>query len=103
VEVINSFEVKQTQYADDTPLQGALNDTKPLASFPSCFCEAHHWLDTNGLMMNPDKTEVIVIGSGACQPADGHVRTVELCYVNIKPSSNVRSQGITIDDTQSLF
>ena len=29
-EVINSFEVKQTQYADDTQLYVALNDTKLL-------------------------------------------------------------------------
>jgi hypothetical protein len=52
--------------------------------------------------MNPDKTEAIVIGTGARQRADGPMRTVELGCVNIKPSSSVRSLGITIDDTLSF-
>ena len=101
-EVINSFQVKQTQYADDTQLYVALNDTKPLASLPNCFRAVQHWLDINGLSMNPDKTEAIVIGTGARQRADGPVHTVELGCVNIKPSSSVRSLGITIDDTLSF-
>ena len=100
--VINSFEVNQMQYADDTQLYVALKDTKSTSSLQNCFRAVQHWLDINGLSMNPDKTEAIVIGTGARQRADGPARTVDLGCVSIKPSSSVRSLGITIDDTLSF-
>ena len=90
------------QYVDDTQLYVALTDTKLTSSLQNCFRTVQHWLDINGLSMNPDKTEAIVIGTGARQRADGPARTIDLGCVSIKPSSSVRSLGITIDDTLSF-
>jgi hypothetical protein len=100
--VINSFDISQMQYADDTQLYVGLKDTKSTSSLQNCFRAVQHWLDINGLSMNPDKTEAIVIGTGARQRADGPARTIDLGCVSIKPSSSVRSLGITIDDTLSF-
>ena len=58
--VISSFGVSQTQYADDTQLYIGLNDAMSVPTLSDCFTAVQHWLDLNGLSMNPDKTEAIV-------------------------------------------
>ena len=66
--VINAFEVNQMQYADDTQLYVTLKDIKSTSSLQNCFHAVQHWLDINGLLMNPDKTEAIIgTGAVACQ------------------------------------
>ena len=60
--VISSFGVSETQYADDTQLYIGLNDGMSVPTLSDCFTAVQHWLDLNGLSMNPDKTEAIVIG-----------------------------------------
>ena len=40
--VINSFEVSQMQYADDTQLYVALKDTKSTSSLQNCFRAVQH-------------------------------------------------------------
>jgi len=63
--VISSFGVSQTQYANDTQLYIGLNDATSVSTLSDCFTAVQHWLDLNGLSMNPDKTEAIVIGTSA--------------------------------------
>jgi Reverse transcriptase (RNA-dependent DNA polymerase) len=63
--VISSFGVNHSQFADDTQLYIALKDDNSTSRLSECFHEFQHWLDLNGLSMNPDKTEAIVIGTSA--------------------------------------
>jgi hypothetical protein len=100
--VISSFEVNQTQYADDTQLYIALNDVNSIPRLSVCFRAVQHWLDLNGLSMNPDKTEAVVIGTGARQRTEGPVNTVDLGCASVSPASSVRSLGVTVDDTLSF-
>jgi len=97
--IISSFGVSHTQYADDTQLYVALDDVKSAPTLSDCFCAVQHWLDINGLAMNPEKTEAITIGTSARQRVEGPANTVDLGSVNIKPASSVRSLGVTIDNT----
>ena len=54
--------MKHTQNADETQLYVTLNDVNVASSLPDCFSAVQHWLDLNGLSMNPDKTDTIAIG-----------------------------------------
>ena len=64
--VIAQFKhVNHAQYADDTQLYVALNTDDAIRVINDCFKSVHCWLDANGLCLNPDKTEAIVIGMGA--------------------------------------
>ena len=76
--VISFFGV--SQYADDTQLYIGLNDATSVSTLSDCFTAVQHWLDLNGLLMNPDKTEAIVIGTSARQRAEGSsgTRTLDL-------------------------
>ena len=60
--VISSFGIANTQYADDTQLCVALKDGS-LSTLTECIKALHHWLDLNGLCLNPEKTEAVVVGT----------------------------------------
>ena len=60
----SSFNVNLAQYADDT-LYVSLNESNFVSTLSDGFRSIHHWLDLNGLSLNPDKTEAIVIGTRA--------------------------------------
>jgi len=57
--------VYHAQYADDTQLYIALSTDKALSVINGCFQSVYPWLGTNGLCLNPDKTEAIVIDTAA--------------------------------------
>ena len=63
--IITSQGVNHTQHADDVQPYTALSDTKPISTLRDCFEAVQHWLDLNGLSMNPDKTEAMVVGNAA--------------------------------------
>ena len=65
--VIASFDVNHMQYADDTQLYIALENTNSTISLDGCFVAVKHWFALNGLSLNPDKSEAIVIGTSARQ------------------------------------
>ena len=52
--------------------------------------------------MNPDKTEAIVIGTGARQRAEGSAGTLDLKCVSVKLATSVRSLGVRTDNTLSF-
>ena len=89
--IIQSFGVNQMQYADDTTQIQT-----------DCFHALHHWLDLNGLSLNPDKTEAIVIGTSARQVEESHVTSVDLGDVTVLTSDSVKSLGVALDDTLSF-
>ena len=61
------FNSKTLTY-DLSPIQAryvAFNTDDAVGVINDCFKSVHHWLDANGLCLNPDKTEAIVIGTAA--------------------------------------
>jgi hypothetical protein len=67
----------------------------------NCFTAVSHWFAVNGLAMNPNKSEAVVVGTDAQQRAEGAVNTVQVGTDSIKVSGCVRSLGITVDSTLS--
>jgi hypothetical protein len=68
----------------------------------NCFTAVCHWFAVNGLALNPNKSEAVVIGTDERQRAEGAVNTGQLGADFIKVSGCVRSLGITIDGTLSF-
>jgi Reverse transcriptase (RNA-dependent DNA polymerase) len=93
--VISSFRVNHAQFADDTQLYITLKDENSTTRLSEYFRAVQHWLDLNGLSMNPDKTETIVISTIARKRMEGLVNTVDLGCVSVSPKSSVRSPGVT--------
>jgi hypothetical protein len=60
-----------------------------------CFYAIHRWLTLNGLSLNLDKSEAIVVGTAARQRRAGETSTIAL-------GGNSRTLDVTIDSTLSL-
>jgi hypothetical protein len=100
-DVIKSYDVMHAQYADDTQLYIGLSRASAL-TMDTCFAAVHRWFEVNGLALNPDKSEAIVIGTGARHRQEGEIGSVRLGDVDIHTSDSVRSLGVTIDRTLSF-
>ena len=100
--VIASFDVHHMQYADDTQLYIALDNTNSTISLDCCFVAVKHWFALNGLSLNPDESEAIVIGTSARHRSEGAVEVVTLGTDSITVTDSVRSLGVTIDSTLSF-
>ena len=66
----------QYSYSDDTQLYIALKDGS-LSTLTECIKALHHWLDLNGLCLNPEKTEAVVVGTSERQRVEGHIDTID--------------------------
>lgn len=100
--VIDSFGVDHSQYADDTQLYIALNRDGSTSTMEGCFSAVHRWFTANGLSLNPDKSEAIIIGTGARQRVEEEIDSVPLGDVDIEVAGHVRSLGVEIDSTMSF-
>jgi hypothetical protein len=80
----------------------ALDGTNVSTSLDICFKTVKEWFALNGLSLNPDKSEAIVIGTSARQRTDGSINVVALGTDSIAVSESVRSLGVTIDSTLSF-
>ena len=100
--VISSFGIHHAQYADDTQLYIELRDDNTLLTLSSCFRAVHGWFSENGLALNPDKSEVIVIGTGARNRREGEIGMTTLGDTQITVSKTVKSLGVTLDDKLSF-
>jgi len=93
VNVISGFGIGLSQYADDTQLYISLKDKGAISLLSDCFETVHWWFTLNGLSLNPDKSEAIIIGTGARQRSEGSLVVIDLGNVHIQPSESARSQS----------
>ena len=60
-----------------------LTITTPLSVTDECFNAVHRWLTLNGLALNPDKSEAIVVDSGARSRQESTISSVSLPYLTL--------------------
>jgi len=66
------------QYADDTQLYMALDGTNVSTSLDNCFKTVKEWFTLNGLSLNHDKSEAIVIETSTRQRTAGPIKAVAI-------------------------
>ena len=99
---IGCFGVSHSQYADDTQPYICLKEERTLSSLSDCYNSVHWWFTLNGLSLNPDKSEAIIIGTGARQQFEDPLDVIDRSDVQISPSESVRSLGIVLDNRLSF-
>jgi len=98
--VIAQFKtVNRAQYADDTQLCTALNTDDAVRVINDCFQSVHYWLDANGLCLDPDKTEAIVIGTGIRLRSEEKICAVKVADTSVPNTTTVKSLNVTVDST----
>ena len=103
-DVIASHDCDFHKYADDTELSKSAPPDEFCdiqAGIEGCIHDVLLWMNSNKLMLNTDKTEMMPVGSPArLRLVDGDSATVGGNTVPFK--SSVRYLGVTIDQTLSM-
>jgi len=105
--VLNSFGVKHHQYADDTQIyisasKSDLSDKVDVLQ--QCTVAVRHWLLSNGLQLNPSKSDVIQFVTARGRERVDDVTSIQASHshTTIQPSCTLKSLGITLDKQLSF-
>jgi len=93
------------QYADDTQIFFAMRSAdiqQDLEVLRVCTDHLRCWFLTNGLMLNPDKSEAVVVGTRQQLGTVVAVQTVPVAGVDLPIAPELKSLGVIIDSRLSF-
>jgi len=99
-DVIASHGVRYHQYADDTQLHLAMrvdNTAASLCILAACTTDVKQWYMQNGLQLNPDKSEALVMVTATQLRAVSSLTSVSVANVNLPVADWMRVLGLTVD------
>ena len=100
-DVISRHGVKYHQYADDTQLQLSMhadNTADGLAVLAACTADVRQRYLQNGLQLNPDKLEALVVGtSRRLQAATSTMSSVSVAGVDLPMADEMKVLGVVLD------
>ena len=100
-DVITSHGVGYHQYADDTQLFYAISASEIDSKLPiieECSKAVKRWFLENDLLLNADKSEVMLVGTAAQLRKMDHIRTVNVADAVLPVSEKVKSLGVILDN-----
>ena len=93
-DVIASHGVRCHQYADDTQLHRAMrvdNTIAGLSILAACTTDVKRWYMQNGLKLNPDKSEALIMGTSTQLRAVSSLKSVSVADVDLPVTDSMRS------------
>jgi len=100
-DVIAGHGVQYHQYADDTQLHLAMcadNTAAGLSVLAACTSDVRLWYMQNGLQLNPDKSESLIVGtSPQLKQAIPVVPSVTVAGVNLQVAEQMKVLGVVLD------
>ena len=101
-DVINDHGVRYHQYADDTQLHLAMsadNTAAGLSLLATCTTDVRQWYMQNGLQLNPDKSEAMIVGtSNQLRGAvDTSAPSVSVAGVDLPVADEMKVLGVVLD------
>ena len=107
--IIEPFNIMRHIYADDTqlycrlPLQDPAETLRAVQNMNACIEKVRIWMLSNKLMINDQKTEVLLLGSKRSQDM---LKNLDIKVLvgdsTISPSSSARNLGVILDPSVSM-
>ena len=98
--IIKRNHISYHSYADDTQLYISMTppDFTPVDQLTECISEINSWMSNNFLQLNPDKTEIIIIGNKDKREA----LSIYLKSLSLNINSQARNLGVLFDTDLSF-
>ena len=99
-DIIKSHGVRYHQYADDTQLHVAMrtaNTAAGLSILADCTMDVKHWYLLNGLQLNADKFEVMLVGTAYQLQAASAVKAVSIAGSSLPITDKMKTLGVVLD------
>ena len=100
--VITSYGVCHLQYAYDTQLYIALKNEDSISKLQNCANDVYNWFAQNGLSLNPEKSEAILLGTGARLRQEQPIPSISIAGSDVDIRDSVRSLGVTLDSRSDI-
>jgi len=104
-DLIAGHAVEHHQYADDTQLFVTMEAStldEDMRRLESCSLAVMRWFAENGLLLNADKSEVLLIGTAAQLRAAAPVPPVVVAGTSLAVSNELKSLGVIIDSITDI-
>jgi len=96
-DLIMSHGVSHHQYADDTQLFLTIKAFSISANLESCSHAVKGWFAVNNLMLNTDKSDVMLIETSAQLRAADHISEIVVAGTDLKTVAVIKSLGFILD------
>jgi len=99
-DIIFSHGVKYHQYADDTQLRLSMhadNTAEGLAVLAACTTDVRQWYMQNGLQLNPDKSEALIVGTSSQLTSMSAMSSVSVAGVDLPVADEMKVLGVVLD------
>jgi len=100
-DVIAHHGIQYHQYADDTQLHLAMhadNTSAGLSVLAKCTNDVRQWYLQNGLQLNPDKSEALIVGTtNQLRAVTSSVSSVSVAGVELPVADDIKVLGVVLD------